>query len=43
MEIIEKSSGQLNSINRDLLVILAIGFIAAITIVTIGIVVVSQI
>lgn len=42
MDTIEKSSGHFNSINRDMLVILAIGFTAAITIVTIGIVVMSQ-
>ncbi len=42
MNTAQKSSQQFNSIDRDLAIVFTIGFLVAITVVTMGIVVVNQ-
>ncbi|HRK55309.1 MAG TPA: hypothetical protein PK185_15445 [Cyclobacteriaceae bacterium] len=42
MNTAEKTSGHLNPINRDLAIVFAIGFLIAVAIVTMGIVLLNQ-
>lgn len=42
MNTAEKTSGHLNPINRDLVIVFAIGFLIAVAIVTMGIVLLNQ-